>query len=120
MCYRVAKSRIPETSALTNVPCGICPVSMPFEWPNAVSCVYINVIIIHNLVTYIESKCLCSICRSCTSVHLVVSSLQRHVSTSMTGFHSKSAFDRASLSGALHVDNFALWAMSSVPICIDS
>ena len=29
VCYRVAKSRIPETSALTNVPCGICPVSMP-------------------------------------------------------------------------------------------
>ena len=27
LCYRASKSRIPETSALTSVPCGICPVS---------------------------------------------------------------------------------------------
>jgi hypothetical protein len=26
VCYRASRSRIPETSALTSVPCGICPV----------------------------------------------------------------------------------------------
>lgn len=45
VCYRVAKSRIPETSALTNIPCGICPVlheCSPGGLISPETCVYFN------------------------------------------------------------------------------
>lgn len=53
LCYRVAKARIPETSALTNVPCGICPVSVLLSYMTGafvVGCGYIHVLLTPNVV----------------------------------------------------------------------